>query len=70
MYLILKNAYPDLDIAVRLMSNEFLGPFLDDFRFGEGSEGCHGAYRVNMKKLMTVRKHHEDNKNKFMMNNN
>ena len=34
---------PDLDIAVRLMSNELLGPFLDDLRFGEGSEGRHDA---------------------------
>ncbi len=38
-----RYSYLDLDIAVGLMSDELLGPFLEDFRFGEGSELNHDA---------------------------
>ena len=37
-----RDPYRDLDISVRLVADELLGPLLDDLRFGEWSQGCHG----------------------------
>ncbi len=37
----LPPVFLDLDIAVGLMSDKLLGPFLEDFRLGEGSELNH-----------------------------
>lgn len=35
--------YLDLDIAIRLMADELLGPLLNDLRLHERPEGRHGG---------------------------